>query len=163
MPAGATYNPIQTITLNNAISSVTFLNVPQSYTDLICILNGRTNADANIGIQLNNDTANNYSMVAMYADGTTLTSTQNSNTNNIGAGGISSASLEQGSNIVQVYSYTNTNVFKSVITRANNSTFVQARTGLWRSTSAISSITFTADGTTFVSGTTFNLYGVTAA
>jgi hypothetical protein len=159
----ATYTPIASITLGTAASSVTFSSIPQTYTDLVCVINGRTTADAGIVVQFNSDTASNYSMTAVYGNGSTVTSARQSNVSSIGVGGISSASQEQGTNIIQINNYSNTTTNKSLLARANNSTFVQLRVGLYRSTSAITSCTLNADGTTFMTGTTFNLYGILGA
>ena len=60
----ATYTPIASITLGAATSSVTFSSIPQTYTDLIVIFNGRTDGDENTNLQFNSDTTNNYSVTA---------------------------------------------------------------------------------------------------
>ena len=159
----ATYTPIASITLGANATSVTFSSIPQTYTDLIVIVNGRTDGDENIRLQFNSDTSNNYSVTALYGNGSTVTSNRQSNTGSIGIGGISSGSDEQGTVVVQIFNYSNTTTNKTVITRANNSTYVQLRTGTRRSTEAISGITLTADATTFLSGATFNLYGILGA
>lgn len=158
----ATYTPIASISLGLAASTVTFNSIPQTYTDLVITIKGRTDLDANIGITFNSDSGNNYSMTAMYGNGSTATGTRNSSTTNIGIGGISSGSDEEGTNIVNIMNYSNTNFNKSVFARANNSTYVQYRTGLWRSTSAITAISITSDGTTFMTGATFDLHGIKA-
>jgi hypothetical protein len=158
----ATYTPIASITLGAATGSVTFSSIPQTYTDLVCVINGRTTADAGIVVQFNSDTASNYSMTAVYGNGSTVTSTRQTNNANIGVGGISSGSQEQGTNIIQIMNYSNTTTNKSLLARANNSTFVQLRVGLWRNTAAITSTTITSDSTTFMTGSTFNLYGILA-
>ena len=159
----ATYTPIASITLGAATSSVTFSSIPQTYTDLVCVINGKTTADANITVQFNSDTATNYSGTFLYGNGSTATSARQSSVASIGAGGISSASQEQGTNIIQIMNYANTTTNKTLLARANNSAFVQLRVGLYRSTSAITSCTLNADGTTFMTGTTFNLYGILGA
>lgn len=158
----ATYTPIASITLGAATSSVTFSSIPQTYTDLIVIFNGRTDGDENTNLQFNSDTTNNYSVTALYGNGSTVTSNRQSNTGSIGLGGISSGSDEQGTVIVQIMNYANTTTNKTVISRANNSTYVQLRVGMRRSTEAVSAMTIRADSTTFLSGTTFNLYGILA-
>lgn len=156
----ATYTPIASITLGANATSVTFSSIPQTYTDLIVIFNGRTDGDENTNLQFNSDTGNNYSVTALYGNGSTVTSNRQSNVGSIGLGGISSGSDEQGTVIVQIMNYANTTTNKTVISRANNSTYVQLRAGTRRNTEAITAITIKADSTTFLSGATFDLYGI---
>jgi hypothetical protein len=163
MAAGKTYEPISKQTLGTATATITFSSIPQTYTDLVCVVNGRTTADANIAVQFNSDTATNYSGTFLYGNGSSVTSARQSNVSSIGVGGISSASQEQGTNIIQIMNYANTTTNKTLLARANNSTYVQLRVGLYRSTSAITSCILNADGTTFMTGTTFTLYGIKAA
>jgi|688.fasta_scaffold1585727_1 hypothetical protein len=158
----ATYTPIASTILGVNASSITFSSIPQTYTDLIVIFNGRTDGDENTNLQFNSDTTNNYSVTALYGNGSTVTSNRDSNVSSIGLGGISSGSDEQGTVIVQIFNYANTTTNKTVISRANNSTYVQLRAGIRRSMEAVSAITIKADSTTFLSGTTFNLYGIQA-
>jgi hypothetical protein len=158
----ATYTPIASIILGVNATSVTFSSIPQTYTDLIVIFNGRTDGDENTNLQFNSDTTNNYSVTALYGNGSTVTSARDSNVSSIGLGGISSGADEQGTVVCQIFNYANTTTNKTVISRANNSTYVQLRAGMRRSTQAVSTITIKADATTFLSGTTFNLYGIQA-
>ena len=62
-------------------------------------------------------------------------------------------------------SYANTTFVKNLVSlnnRLNTSTsgFVLIWSGDWRSTSAVTSITLTASAGSFLSGSTFTLYGV---
>ena len=62
--------------------------------------------------------------------------------------------------------YANTTTYKTAITRttkAEGST--EASVGLWPNTAAISTVTveLSGSGNTFVAGSTFTLYGITAA
>jgi hypothetical protein len=60
----STYTPIASQTLTSAVSTVTFINIPQTYTDLVLITSTKTTssaADGAMGCYLNSDTANNYS------------------------------------------------------------------------------------------------------
>jgi hypothetical protein len=64
-----------------------------------------------------------------------------------------------------VMNYANTTTFKTVLHRmafAGNAT--EAGVGLWRKTpEAITSMELFANGTTWISGTSFTLYGIKAA
>ena len=65
--------------------------------------------------------------------------------------------------IVHFMNYANTTTYKTVLTRSNNaSRAVETLVSTWRSTAAINSIEYYASGN-FDTGSTFNLYGITAA
>jgi len=60
--------------------------------------------------------------------------------------------------------YSNTTTHKCIISRANNSSVqTDLLVGLWRSTSAITSIAIYSSSGNFDTGSTFTLYGITAA
>ena len=118
---------------------------------------------------INGDTGTNYSDTALDGDGTSAISTRHSNanyfaiTNNVGIAG----TLGAQTTLIHLQNYANTSVNKTVIFRANNATTtgfpgVTAAVGLWRSTVAISSFALTTASTTFLSGSTFTLYGIKA-
>jgi len=54
----STYTPIATQTLSSAVTSVTFSSIPQTYTDLILVMNV-TNSSATVykALQFNTDTS----------------------------------------------------------------------------------------------------------
>lgn len=163
MPASNTYESISSVTLTSNASTVTFSSIPQTYTDLFLVINGRTDTDENVSLRINGDTGNNYSETTLYGTGSTSVSTRTTNANTIGIGGISSGTDEQGTNIVHFFNYTNTTTNKLIISRANNSTYVQIRVGMRRNTEVISSFSLTAATSTFLTGATFSLYGIKAA
>lgn len=70
-------------------------------------------------------------------------------------------------NVINVENYSNTTTNKTVIARSNSSSSIAgtvAVAGLWRSTSAITSITvFCTNGSNIKAGSTFSLYGIKAA
>lgn len=168
-----TYEPIATTTLTAGTASVTFSNIPQTYTDLVLVANIRISGTGGegIGIRFNNDSGSNYSYTRVFAStsavsdvGTNLTSTDGG----YFPGSDSSSSLFD-PGIYQIMNYSNTTTNKMVITRWNNNqnpgtTHVGFNAGLWRSTAAITSVTLAKDGgKTFVSGCSFTLYGIKAA
>jgi hypothetical protein len=67
--------------------------------------------------------------------------------------------------VTNIFNYANTNVYKSILTRGNKTGYgVETKVGMWRSTSAITSMTvFTTNNPNFESGSTFTLYGIAAA
>lgn len=165
-----TYVPIASITTGAATSSITFSAIPSTYTDLVLISQFLSAGSAiSSNIVLNGDTATNYSYQRMYGSGTANSADNGINTaNSLGSWGIGNSTDVPITFITNIFSYANTNMFKTFITNAmepNNSTgsnYVGYISSMWRSTSAITSITFQSSGN-FGTGSTFNLYGIAAA
>lgn len=157
----ATYDKIATHTIPTATNSYTFGSIPGTYTDLVLIIAGTTSSISGVRIRFNSDTTSNYSRTSLYGTGSVVGSVQGS-TDLIGT---ATFSTSQGINRINVMNYSNTTTFKSVIARADLSTDELAEiVGMWRSTSAITSINITADASiNFAVGTTFTLYGIKAA
>lgn len=160
MAAANTYTQVPgcSITLGSTASSVTFSSIPATYTDLVAVIATTTSGD--ISYRINGDTGSNYSQTIIYAYsafGSTRTTSATSNFLNYGSNnGNFFATL-------QFNNYSNTTTYKTSILRDNaNGTTTDVMVGLWRSTAAINSITFTPPST-FAIGSTFNLYGITAA
>jgi hypothetical protein len=159
--------PIATNTLGSATASVTFSNLPQTYTDLILVTNLKSAVAKDLLYRINSDSGTNYSCRALSGTGTTVSSdsTTSSSYGYLDMYGY----IEPGDGqmaISQWNNYSNTTTYKTVISRASNSANgVTMVVDMWRSTSAITSITLYAGtvGTNFSSGSTFTIYGVKAA
>jgi len=155
----STYTPIASYTLTSSQSSVVFSNIPQTYTDLVVVIRGiESTNDYNL-LQFNGDNGSNYSHTELYGDGSAAYSGRGTNrtTAYIGRGQTS-----PNNKVLNIMNYSNTTTFKSMLHR-NNSDSVGAFINLWRSTAAITSITFSRAAGTYSSGTTFNLYGIDAS
>ena len=167
MPAGATYTTIESQTLSSAASAVTFSSVPSTYTDLrlVCLFN--SSAYAVGGLQFNGVTSG-YSATLVYAPSSTKVTGQGKIPFQQGYGPIIAASSFQICT-VDIFSYKNTNVFKSVQWQTGNPTTTgfpgnEWGCGLFPSTNAITSVTVDSGGTNiFQPGSTFSLYGIAAA
>jgi hypothetical protein len=162
--AGATYTQIATTTLGSAQSSVTFSSISGSYTDLVLVTNGKMSAGSAVNnkITFNSDTGTNYSRTYVYGDGSSALSGRDSSQDNLGF--IYWSSTNPSTTIIQIQNYSNTTTYKTALARTSESGVAAAYVGLWRSTSAITSITITRGSTNdFASGSTFSLYGITAA
>lgn len=165
----STRQPISSVILSASTSSVSFTNIPQTYTDLYLVVSGNSAGGyINTRIRFNNDVGSSYSF-------TRLGVTFPGNNPTLSAGSEQNATFIRGAQMdnadnqfftVNIMSYTNTNINKTVLVKTYNSdgggygdspTVV---TGLWRNTGAISSIIITTDGTSFASNTTFDLYGI---
>ncbi len=165
----STYTPIASVTLSSAQSSVTFSGIPQTYTDLVLVASCQTNAagtDKDLYLRFNGDSANNYSRTRLVGNGSTATSARQSDVSQIVCGAMPGTSYtsEFAANVIQIQNYTNTTTNKTTLVRNSFSQIaVQAIVGLYRSTSAITSVTLIPESGSFVSGSTFNLYGVANA
>jgi hypothetical protein len=158
-----TYEPIATQTLGSTSASVTFSSIPSTYTDLVLVADFAASAGGvNNGITFNSDTASNYSETDLGGNGTTPSSGKATSASYIRAGYVDTTS-ERALSIINLMSYSNSNVFKNVLIHWNSDSYVFIRAATWRNTNAITSITNTAIGSTFTAGSIFTLYGIKAA
>lgn len=160
MPAGKTYVKIASQALSSTSASVTFSNLPQNYTDLFLVTNVDATDYTSFWLQFNGDTGSNYSRTIIVGDGTSATSERTSNGSNMAIG---TANTEWGVSIFNVMNYSNSTTYKTAIARGNNNSQTRAGVGLWRNTAAITSLTVGITSASFVSGSTFTIYGIEAA
>ena len=165
MPASATYEPIATATASGSTDTITFSSIPQTYTDLVLINNAASSSgSAYIYARYNSDSGSNYSRTELVGNGSTASSGRNSSENYGWFGGTSLSTSFDYNSIVNIMNYSNTTTNKTILIRANRaSEQTAAVVSLWRSTSAITSMTVTLNGVNFASGSTFTLYGISAA
>lgn len=159
-----TYEPIATTTLGSAAATITFSSIPGTYTDLILIVNALrdTGSSDDHLVRFNGDTGSNYSRSYIYGDGTTAASGRESNQTS--AKLVYLNSTVRGVPQLHIMNYSNTTTYKTVIQRQNLPDTVTAiNVALWRSTSAITSITITTPANNFASTSTFTLYGIKSA
>jgi len=159
-----TYEPIATYTVPSAQASYTFTSIPSTYTDLILVADMSTGGSANYpSVRLNGDTASNYSRTYINGDGSSASSSRNTESYMTVFGNQITASRVNF--IMHFMNYSNTTTNKTALSRKNDASGVMGATvHLWRSTAAINSILIgsqTSD--TFSIGTTFTLYGIKAA
>jgi hypothetical protein len=165
MPAGSTYTPIATTTLGSAQASVSFSSF-SGYTDLVLVCNFGTSKGSQDGLlfRVNSDSGSNYSVTRVSGNGTTASSDRSTSTTSLIAGGVDGSTTTSLA-IYNVMNYANTTTYKTVLMRNNYSAAVtNATVGLWRSTSAITSIQLSAESATNLrAGSTFTLYGIASA
>lgn len=163
-----TYTPLATITLASAAATVTFSNIPGTYRDLILEFNHRVDSTATAAdsfLRFNGDTGNNYNHVFMSGNGSTTSSASGTRTyleTNIDDTSIFTR------NQIQIFDYAQTDKHKSGLMKEGLATFALfQRAFRWASTSAITSISFTAadrlgSGTpdNFAAGSVFSIYGI---
>jgi hypothetical protein len=165
----STYTPIATTTLGSAQTTVTFSSISGTYTDLrFVIVAGQTPLNESFRWRYNSDTGGNYSWTQMLGNGSSaISSRSNPNVTSISPFGDLGGSAVESLAKIDILNYSNTTTNKTTIARFDSiqKTRTAAAVGLWRSTAAITSVTFDiANGTdTFVAGSTFTLYGIKAA
>jgi len=157
-----TYEPIATTNGTGSSGTITFSSIPGIYTDIIIMGTSKGSFnDENINIRFNSDTASNYSWTLIDGNGSSATSSRGSSQTYI-RGGVSGTS--NSANIFQINNYANTTTYKTSVSRANNTgARTRAIVGLWRSTSAINSVSLINDSGNFSTETTFTLYGIASA
>ena len=165
----ATYEPIATTTLGSAASSIEFTSIPATYTDLriVMVYSGAT-TNVYVATQFNSDTATNYSWTYMRGNGSAASSTRGTSTSYIEVcrGNIDNTTIGFGTIDIFLYAgSTNKTVLASEQTDKNGAGNVGRTVGLWRSTSAITSIKLYdyIGSNNFATGTTATLYGILKA
>jgi hypothetical protein len=165
----STYSVIATNTVSGSSTAlVTFSGVPSTYTDIFIVASVATvsGTSSYLDMNFNTDTASNYSATTMYTNGSSTGSGNLSNRTAVPCGieyvGTTTSAFQ--SFEINVFSYANTNFFKSVLSKSGqlSSNFVGFTAGLWRSTSAISTISLGYATGNFREGSTFTLYGIKA-
>jgi len=170
-----TYTLIASETLSTSASSVTFSSIPATYTDLVlrCSVRISTTGDTKdaVYINLNNDTTGNLtSNTRMQGEGTAASSARSSGGSysfNFVTDRDLATSNTFGSAEIYIPNYAGSadkvgSVFDVAETNASTGNWVGAKANLWRSTSAITSIVFSANHN-LMSGSSFFLYGIKSA
>ena len=170
------YESIATTTVGSGgTATITFSSIPATYTHLQIRQIARTTVATSVqtgnGIRFNSDTASNYAIHQLFGDGSSANASAivpdsyifySANT------GTSAGANIFGVAVIDILDYANTNKFKTVRTLAgadlNGSGSIYSRSGLWRSTSAISTITIDCrDSGVFTEYSSFALYGIKGA
>lgn len=171
----ANYILLESIELGTSAASVTFANIPQTgYTDLQIVVSARSNrateARDELQIRFNGDTAANYSTRELRTiDSGTPASITSASQAQIMRGGITAAGATAntfGSTSIYIPNYTSSNA-KSVsidfVTENNGTPGIQGLdAAIWTGTTAITSIFLKPEVSTFTTGSTFSLYGISA-
>jgi hypothetical protein len=174
------FESIATVTVGSGgAANVEFTSIPGTYTHLQIRGIGKTNratfSNDAMKMQFNSDTGSNYNSHQIYGDGTSAGANAFAWTAMYYSGNIGGSTLitnNRGAVVIDILDYANTNKYKTVRTLGgfdnnNNGTdkgIIALNSGLWRSTSAITSIQLDAsEGTEFEQYTTFALYGIKSA
>jgi hypothetical protein len=165
------YESIATVNGTGSSGTITFSSIPSTYQHLQLRVISRGTASANDAYfaRFNSDTGGNYyqihvlygtgSAAGAFASGTSATLIQLSD-----IVGSSSTASTYAAQVTDILDYSNTNKYKTVRTLygfdTNGAGTVALSSGLWMSTSAISSIVLTTSSGNFATNSSFALYGI---
>lgn len=161
----ATYEPLGTITISSPTSDITFSSV-SGYTDLRVVIVGET--DSAIGaLRFNGDTGNFYSSNVLRGDSGSVTASRATTQNYIN---FTQGTVFDGSNrgmaVIDIFSYAGSNFKPTLSFHAaddNTAGSVRIVAGLWRSSSAVTSVTLLAAAGSWQVGTTATIFGILKA
>ena len=162
----AAYESIVTATVTSGgASSITFSSIPSTYTHLQIRSSVQSStATQYMKIQLNGDTANNYTYHMATGNGATASADQGTSQSGAGAPYVSNGSNIFGGSIIDIFDYTNKNKYKTIRTSGgqdeNGAGQVRITSGLWLNTNAATSITILPSSGTLNLYSSFALYGV---
>ena len=151
------------LTLGSAQATVTFSSIPTTgYRDLRLVVDVLNTTSSNqTNIQLNADTASNYTRVIMAGWPTTNASSAALSGTSIVC--MNYSAPDNTTRVLMTADFLDssaTDKHKSILLRSNHGNEVDAVAARWASTSAITSIKLFPDTSTFAAGSTFALYGI---
>jgi hypothetical protein len=166
--AVSAYEVISTQTLGSAVQTVSLSSIPQTYADLVVVINAQASAQSDLYLTFNGDTSALYSNTILYGDGTSIGTRRDSRGNAymvLTYYGAVTTTAGASVHTLNIMNYSNTTTHKTVLSRCSaGAAGVDESVGLWGSTAAITSMTFDLPSTrTFSTGSTFTLYGIKAA
>lgn len=164
-----TYSKLATYTVGSGgIPSVSFLNIPQNYNDLIIKISARTDSSARYGVGFirPNAVTTNFAARTLEGIGSTATSYAETVWRFEPDGGIATASAF-GNAEVYIVNYTGINNKSASADTVSENNQVAAdmylKSWLWSNTAPITSLDIVANtGQTFQQYSTFTLYGIKA-
>lgn len=154
------YELITTQTLGSNVAELTLTSIPTTYTDLVLTISG-LDAVGSYDLRFNSDTGTNYSTTLIFGNGSTATPARITNSA-AGVRMMRSSGVSGGGGYCYIQNYSDTSTYKSALSRNfGQYPIVWISVGLWRSTSAITSMTIdTETGGLLLTGTVICLYGV---
>jgi hypothetical protein len=160
----STYEPIATNTLAATATIITFSSIPSTYTDLILVVACLDAGGGRTRLRLNGNSGTNYSRINLVGNGSGTASYMGSSETqfdlSVAAGTSTTVPTSQ---IIHINNYSNTVTNKTILSRYSlASGATEAMAGLYRSTSAVTSVSYFTQGTMQI-GTTATLYGIKAA
>ena len=165
---GTAYESISTVTVGTATSSISFTSIPSDYTHLqIRAMPLMSASDTQIDMQLNSDTATNYSRHTLYGNGSAAQVLSGSNTSVMIIGWNAASYTNAGAFVTDILDYANTSKYKTIRSLsgcdANGGGYAMLHSGSWRNTNAITAITIKTGSGNFNQYSSFALYGIKGA
>jgi len=168
MPATSTYTAIGKVTLSSTVTTISFTNIPQTYTDLVLVQNAIITSGAySTGIQFNGDiisTSTNYNSIGALQNSATNVNSSTNNNQPYTYDGLTGAS--RSIVVWQIMDYANNKTWKSVLCRGGfQSSQLRSTVSTWKNTQSINSINIVteyAPSSPFLSTSTWTLYGIGA-
>jgi hypothetical protein len=165
-----TYEKIATQTLSSNATTIDFNSIPGTFTDIrLVVVALKQSGAANFYpyMQVNGDTASNYSMTFVRGNGSSSSTGRNTSVTEWQLAHENTTVNTPQLLTVDMFSYAGS-TFKSCLVERNadfnGSGQVARQVGLWRSTSAITSISlFDPFGNGYGTGTIATLYGILKA
>lgn len=169
---GGSYESIATVSASGGETSLSLTSIPSTYKHLELRWIARTSL-ASVGggffVRYNSDSSALYTKHSLWGDGANVNANDfGSDTETeitFGGAGANATASVFGTGVLSVLDYSSTSKYKTLRSfhgiDNNGSGYSQLSSGLWRSTSAITSITLTATSSkTFSASTKFALYGI---
>ena len=162
-----TYEPITTTTLGSATNTITFSSISSAYTDLrisavISLASDRISLGFNSDVPFG---TSNYDFTYYEGNGGSVSTVNRTNWNGIEPASNWSASYPAFITF-DIFSY-NSSAYKTVLATASTnqitSGVIRNTVGVWRSTSAINSITIKSVTGNMSAGSIVTLYGIKSA
>lgn len=155
----ATYEPITSIQITSASSTIDIGSIPQIYKDLKIVLRGKgTGGTGNASLRFNGNSSSLYSRVRFLSSGGAPSTERMTSDNNLDFGDIGGFEFL---GLIHILDYSNTTTFKNIISRFNTEDYISMYAGVWQNTSAINSIQIIAPAA-MQSGTTVDIYGLSS-
>lgn len=169
--ATSSFDSLGSVLLSSAQSSVTFSNIPQTYTHLqirSIVRDTGSSYGYNVSLRFNSDSTSSYSRHNIQGNGTASSSSGSSSPETSIPIAMTTGGTNLSNNfapfVLDILDYTNTN--KNTTARCllgyddNGTGYVDLRSGAFLKTDAITTIIFLSTGTAFAANSTFTLYGV---
>jgi hypothetical protein len=162
------YESIASATGTGSSGTITFSSIPATYTHLQIRFLGRNSyPSTQVNVRFNSDTGSNYANHMLYGEGNLPYAAQNTSQAFFRFYGLSYSSLTAGimsAHVIDILDYANTNKYKTVRTLggydANGSGEQGFFSGLWMSTTAVTSIDLIAVSGNWTADSQFALYGI---
>jgi len=163
----SSFESIATATGTGSSGTITFSSIPSTFTHLQIRVNMVASASAALQLTFNGDTASNYSMHGVFGTGSAAAASGSVSTSNIQTLGQYTGTITTYPNvaIMDILDYASTTKNKTVrclqgFDKNAAGGEIGLTSGLWRSTSAITSLSLILSTGNFTTSTTIALYGV---